>query len=522
MSADRDERSPPAGGSRRGRERRRAARQGSDARHALLAGAAGGLFAPLDRERMERIDAAALEILATIGMADAPEAVASLVTGAGGRLAGDGRLLFPTELVREALGGLGRPLLLHGRRPEHALHLEGARVYMGTGGAAPFLVDLESGRYRPSTLQDLYDAARLVDRLEHVHFFSRSLVAGDVADPVEMDVNTAFASLAGTAKHVMVSAASTQAVQAIAEICFALAGSPDAFRRAPFLSLNLNHVVPPLRFSPEACAVLLEAARLGIPLQVNTFGQLGASSPVTIAGCLAQTTAETLAGLVVAWLADPEAGLVFGPRPMVTDLRSGAMSGGGGEQALLTAAAVQMARFYGLPNSTIAGASDAKLSDAQSGYEKCLSVTLAAQAGCNLITQACGMQAGLMGCSFESYAIDNEMLGAIQRSLAPIEVSAETLSVAAVGAVVRGEGHFLGQAETLNRMESDFLYPRLADRLDPRAWEAAGSPDLRQRARTFVRDSLAAHHPDYISGALSAELRRRFRIHLSDDLMRAE
>ena len=40
---------------------------------------------------------------------------------------------------------------------------------------------------------------------------------------------------------------------------------------------------------------------------------------------------------------------------MITDLRTGGMAGGSGEQALLTAAAIQMARFYQLSSSTIAG-----------------------------------------------------------------------------------------------------------------------------------------------------------------------
>ena len=56
----------------------------------------------------------------------------------------------------------------------------------------------------------------------------------------------------------------------------------------------------PLRFAPEAVEVLVAAARAGIPCMVNTFGQLGASSPVTMAGCIAQTNAETLAGLAPA------------------------------------------------------------------------------------------------------------------------------------------------------------------------------------------------------------------------------
>jgi trimethylamine--corrinoid protein Co-methyltransferase len=130
--------------------------------------------------------------------------------------------------------------------------------------------------------------------------------------------------------------------------------------------------------------VLLKAVELGIPVMVNTFGQMGASSPVTVAGCVAQTTAETLAGMVIGWLANPSARLVFGPRPMITDLRTGAMSGGSGEQALLTAASIQMARHLGLPNSTIAGATDSKIADAQAGYEKALNVDTCSSGGMQL------------------------------------------------------------------------------------------------------------------------------------------
>jgi trimethylamine--corrinoid protein Co-methyltransferase len=287
-------------------------------------------------------------------------------------------------------------------------------------------------------------------------------------------LNTAFACLAGTAKHVCVSASSARHVELIAKMCFMAAGSREAFERRPFLSLNVNHAVPPLRFDADSCEVLLKAVEVGIPVMVNTFGQMGASSPVTVAGCVAQTIAETTAGMVIGWLADPSARLVFGPRPMITDLRTGGMSGGSGEQALLTAASIQMARHLGLPNSTIAGASDSKIADAQAGYEKALNVTLAAQAGCNFITQACGMQAGLMAASLESYVIDNDMLGSVLKSLSPVEVSDATLALDSIASVVSGEGHFLGQPDTLARMSSDFLYPQLADRQPPAAWEQRG------------------------------------------------
>jgi trimethylamine--corrinoid protein Co-methyltransferase len=503
-----------------GRSRRRP----RDRDHAGRGGrieAVGGRYAPMDADAVGAIERAALDLLANVGLSDAPARAVALVREAGGSVSGSGRLLFPAALVMRCLEELPREVVLCGQDARHDLTLAGARVHVGSGGAAPMIVDLETGAYRDSTLRDLYDAARLVDTLEHVHFFSRSLVARDMPDVMSLELNTAFASLAGTSKHVCVSASTPAHVELIARMCHTVAGSEQAFRARPFLSLNINHAVPPLRFDPDACEVLLKSVEMGMPAMVNTFGQMGASSPVTMAGCVAQTIAETLAGMVLGWLVDPRARLIFGPRPMVTDLRTGGMSGGGGEQATLTAACVQMARHFDLPNSTIAGATDSKIADAQAGYEKALNVTLAALAGCNFITQACGMQASLMAASLEAYVIDNDMLGTILKSLAPIEVGPPTLALDNIRDVVAGEGHFLGQPDTLARMSSDFVYPQLADRRSPAQWEQAGSLDMRTVARQRTAQLLASHFPTHISPQVQAALRAGWDIRLAPEAMRA-
>ena len=93
------------------------------------------------------------------------------------------------------------------------------------------------------------------------------------------------------------------------------------------------------------------------------------------------------------------------------------------------------------------------------------------QTGANLITQAAGTQAGLMATSLEAYVIDNEMLGAILSTGKQIEVNEETCSVEAIKKVVEGDGHFLGQSATFNRM-STILYIQklLTDRLMIVGW----------------------------------------------------
>ena len=70
----------------------------------------------------------------------------------------------------------------------------------------------------------------------------------------------------------------------------------------------------------------------------------------------------------IAWC--PGAVAIWGPWPFVSDLRTGAMSGGSGEQALITAACAQMGHFYDLTVGSAAGMCDSKLPDMQAGYEK--------------------------------------------------------------------------------------------------------------------------------------------------------
>ncbi|HCV21286.1 MAG TPA: methyltransferase, partial [Gammaproteobacteria bacterium] len=72
---------------------------------------------------VEHIHQATLETLATIGLADAPPSCSQLVTGAGGTVTGDGRLLFPRALVEDTVALAARNIVLHGQDPRHDMEL---------------------------------------------------------------------------------------------------------------------------------------------------------------------------------------------------------------------------------------------------------------------------------------------------------------------------------------------------------------------------------------------------------------
>ena len=69
--------------------------------------------------------------------------------------------------------------------------------------------------------------------------------------------------------------------------------------------------------------------------------------------------------------------------------------------------------------------------------------------------------------------IDNDMLGNVQRLLRGIEVTEETLSYKVIEDTVFGIGHYLNQPQTLALMQTEYLYPEVADRRTPGEWEVS-------------------------------------------------
>ncbi|MEM8632752.1 MAG: trimethylamine methyltransferase family protein [Pseudomonadota bacterium] len=501
-------------GGRAARRAMRAAPLAEDIRP-VRPGLSGGTYAPLSTPEIERIHRAALKVLAEIGLADAPESGVNAMTGVGATLGDDGRLRFPAALVEDSLARAAKSVTLSSRDGQHDLELYGRRVHYGTAGAAVHLVDVESGTYRDSELSDLFDAARIVDRLDNIHFLQRPMVARDVSDNSELDLNTIYACCAGTTKHVGTSFVEPDTVPGCLELLHMIAGGEDAWRARPFVSNSNCFVVPPLKFATESCGVMEHCIRGGMPVLLLSAGQAGATAPAPIAGAIVQAVAECLAGVVYVNAISPGHPAIFGTWPFVSDLRTGAMSGGSGEQALLTAGCAQMHAFYGLPGGAAAGMADAKLPDMQAGWEQGMSNVLAGAAGLNMVYEAAGMHASLLGFCLESLILGDDMLGQAQRCVRGIEVSDDTLSIETMRNVcLDGPGHYLGHDQTLARMQTDYIYPSLADRTSPKEWAENDRPDLIKGATARKNDILADRTRAGFDPQTDKAIRARFPIRL--------
>lgn len=507
----------PASGRAGGRAARREARSNplADNLRPVRPGMEGGTYRPLSPAAMDRIHLAVLDALEQIGLADAPPSGVDYLTGAGAILGPDGRLRFPRALIEDTIARARKEVTLFGRDPAHDMHLHGNRVHYGTAGAAVHLIDVETKHYRECTMQDLHDAARIADQLDNIHFVQRPMVCRDITDNREMDLNTVYGCCAGTTKHVGTSFTEPGYVADALEMLHLIAGGEDKWRERPFVSNSNCFVVPPMKFATESCLVMEACIAGGMPILLLSAGQAGATAPAPIAGAIVQATAECLAGLVYVNAVKPGHPAIFGTWPFVSDLRTGAMSGGSGEQALLTAGCAQMHKYYGLPGGAAAGIADAKLPDMQAGWEQATSNVMAGLSGLNMVYEAAGMHASLLGFCLESLILGDDLIGQALRCTRGIEVDEDTVSLEVIRATcIGGPGHYLGAEQTLSRMQTDYIYPALADRSSPKEWVELGKPDLIAKARAKKEKILSERAPARFDPITDAAIRKRFKIHL--------
>ncbi len=497
---------------RSGRKARLAQRASPPTINPAAPGQTGGFYRPLSEADLKAIYQTALRLLAELGMGEVPERLKADLLKAGAIELAEDRIGLPPSLVDAYIASSAKSFVLHGRDPERSIEIGGDKVYFGTGGAAVNTLDIDTGRYRPSTLVDLHDFTRLQDSLDNIAWFTRCCIATDVPDNYDLDINTAYALLKNTTKPVATAFTIADHVAPIVEMLDIAAGGPGAFAKRPFLKAHISPVISPMRFGEDAVDVVYECIAHNIPMSCITAAQAGATAPATMAGFLAQSLAETLASLVMVNVISPGFPMIFSNWPLVIDLRTGAFAGGGGETILLNAASAQLSNWLGLLSGVASSMTDAKAIDAQYGMEKGMTSLAAALAGGNLIYESAGMTAALLGVSFEAFVLDDDMLAMSYRALRGVEVNDTNLGFDAICAAIRGDGHFLGAQQTYDAMERDYHYPKLADRDQPRTWEENGAEDAWTRANERAKHVLATHRPNYLSAEQDAAIRASFKI----------
>ncbi|MTI10827.1 trimethylamine methyltransferase family protein [Curvivirga aplysinae] len=498
-----------------GRSGRLAMREAGPAQRPVRAGLPGGRYKPLTDRDLDMINEAALDILETLGIGEPTAEAIEIALANGAHLNEHNRICFPRSIVEEALKKSASSYTVHSRDPQHDNLIVGHNhVNYVTSGEAVTVYNAKEKNFRPSALKDLYDFCRVTDTLENIHGFGQTVVPTELDDPYEHDINVAYAIVSGTQKPAEMTFVDVKNIDAVVEMFDMVAGGVGKFKEKPFATFGGCPIVSPLRFGEDNLEVLIASSKRDLISDIAIAPQAGATAPAHLAGTLAQVTAEGLSCLCMVNMIAPGTPMSFAIWPFVSDLRSGSFSGGSGEEAVLMAAAAQIGGYYNLPVTVAASMTDAKMPDAQAGYEKGIASVLAGMAGANRVLESAGMLGSLMACSFEALLIDNDMLGQAQRAIRGIEVNEQTLSVETIKEACLGAGHFLGHPKTLECMETEYLYPKIADRQPFGQWVEEGSKSILDVAIVRAEEVLATHFPTHISEELDDAIRAKFPIKL--------
>jgi trimethylamine--corrinoid protein Co-methyltransferase len=472
-------------------------------------GKKGGLYRPLKDQDLKRIVDESYSLLDRTGMHVYSKTAREYLAKAGAKVDHDDLTVhFPRSLVEDAISSAPSSITLCGRTPDKDLVLEDSRVYYGTGGTAIYVIDLASGKRRPSVNDDVKLNARLVDALEHIHLFTINVFPNDVKDVNNIDINRFYWSLCNTSKHIMGGIYNLEGTRQVVEMASQLAGGIDALRERPFISF-ITLVISPFKIDGHYGDMTCYIAEQGLPVVTPTEPICGTTSPITLAGNVLVHTAETLGGLVLAQSVKKGAPVIAGSVGSIPNLRTMGIVTGAIERGMLNSATAQIAQFLELPFYSTAGNSDAKTEDMQAGVESAMSNLLVGMSGANYIHDAAGLFDGDLTISYDKLVMDNEILGMCERVLQGIEVTDETLAVDLIKDIGPG-GNFLTEAHTVMNMMNEFYHPALADRTLYEEWESSGRHTIKDRARQKLEELMASHNPCYIDDEQDKIIRPKF------------
>ncbi|MCK8827276.1 trimethylamine methyltransferase family protein [Natroniella acetigena] len=448
----------------------------------------GGLLKFLDQNQMDLIHQKTLDILEEVGVRVENKKALELFDEKGAEVDFDEEIVkLPNSMVEDAIDTAPSKVILYGREEDNHIELGGTNVYIGTGGTAVNVLDIDTGERRKATSQDVANTAKLVQDLDNIDFFVIPVFPDD-AGKEGADEARFFNALRNTTKHIMGGIYTAEGQKKVIDAAVKIAGSEEELKEKPFISFIAN-IMSPLTMERDYTEYFRYAVERGVPVLGPPAPIAGATSPITLPGTIAQTNAEALFMVIFSQLIEPGAKTLYSVVPTTMDMKSSDFRFSSIEMGMMNAACAQMAQYYDLPIYNTAGVSDSKVPDIQAGYEKMSNILMAALSGANYIHDAAGLLNTGMSVAYEQYVIDNQMLGMAKRVLRGLEFSEERLAYDDIKEVGPG-GNFLTASSTMKYMRTEFFDDQLYDDRDWDDWSKDGAPDARERAKDIAREIL--------------------------------
>ncbi len=472
-------------------------------------------FRVLSDDQIWEIRQAAFDVLEKTGCNVLHEGALKLLKKAGAIVKGE-RVRVGRYIVEQCIRTAPKGFTIYDRDGNRAMEVEGRKSYYGTSTASPNTKDALTGELHETRVADIALGAKVADALPNIDWVMPMGSSQDVP-ALAADVYEFEAVVTNTAKPIVFIGYSPRGVEMVYEMAAEVAGGLENLQQRPFL-LAYPEPISPLVIPAEVVDRMFVAADLRMPQIPGSSVQLGATGPVTLAGGIAQMIAEGLMSLVLIQLRQPGAPCCLSGNISVFDMSSALLSIAAPEMSLGLAAQAEVAQSFGLPTWGLAGATDAKVLDAQAGIESAFSILAQGLAGLNLIHDVGYLDMGMV-CSAEMLVMGDEVIGMAKRFIRGVDVNAEMLARSVIEEVGPG-GHFLQEDHTLRHFRQELWMPSLLTRQHSAIWREAGAKDMAQRVREKVREIVEGHEapplPDETVAALE-RLRRRGEKELTGD-----
>ena len=469
----------------------------------------------LSSDEIEQVHSTSLRVLSEVGVKIDSPSVLALMNGAGAKVDKTRKLVFLDErMVSAALKSAPRKVRMCSRRGvDFSVPEEGVQL-ISPDGQPPAVLDIATGKKRPSKLKDVVDFAILCDALPEVDFVWPPVVATDMPSD-KSSFYEFLATVAHTSKHVQHGATSPEEASFQVEVASVIAGSGDELRKRPLFS-DVCTPISPLRYDQGEAEALVILSRAGIPMVHLTMGIAGSVTPVTVAGTLAIINAENLCGLTISQIASPGAPSIYSSFSGVTDLKTGVFLCGTPEGMLMDAAAIEMAKHYGLPSCAGGPSNAARSLSAEAGYQSAMTTMASVLCGSDLMVGLGGLDRAAM-MSFEKIVMDAEMWRWTKRLRSGVTVSPDTLGFDAIKRQGPG-GTYLSDPHTLRHMRKDMMIPQIT------GYHMPGEPDhltdeLIEYAKRRTKEILSTHVPPLLDADIAkkvAKVAEKYRILLPD------
>jgi len=469
----------------------------------------------LTPEQVERVHEASLEILENVGLLVHNEKARVLFAKHGCHVDAETQVVkFPPAVIEHFRAAFPSTFTFRGRDPQYDRTIPDDGPLVVTASSAPNIIDPVTGEERRARSDDIARIATLINELPGYDVFSISTLAND-APPGQFSLARFYPALKNCLKPVRSNTPSLEEVKKVLRLGALIAGSAEAYRAHPFITLHYCPVVSPLTMDVGSTEMTMFAVEEGWSCYGSIVPNAGISAPLTLMGTLVQCNAEFLALATLMQMLRPGTPLIYATLPTVADMRTGAYAAGAIETGILHIGCAQMARYYNVPCGGYIGLTNAKTNDAQSGFETGMSTLAGVLAGADMLNMG-GLLDALMAFDFAKAVIDNEIALMLKRVKRGLEFSEENLALDTIAEVGPG-GTFIDTRHTLKRMRTTALLPKVADR-DPRQqWEEKGAPDSQGRAMQRVREILTRDNPAVFSPDVDARVRAEFESLVAGD-----